>query len=908
MTNSAFGYAVGIELDAKSENFLIPAPEITLLKASVDLAALARSRGISLKPAGKDLLGLCPFHREETPSFSVTPSTGLYHCFGCGRAGNAFQLLMELEKIDFPEAFRRVSEFTGTGRSRATTLPHNGHSQTAHATDLTAPANQSLLREVLLRDTENLKRSREAQEYLRSRGLFSPLLLENGAGFADGALSDTPELESLGIHRQQSGVLIERFAGCIVFPATENGKITQIYGRSITGTAHMLLPAPVRGFFHEEALTYPEIILCECAIDTFSLLVHGHPNVCGVFGANGFSERHADILQERRVKSVYLAFDADAAGNRGALSAAELLRARGIVPYRIQFLENSDANDFIQQNENPNQAFQKLIEEAVIMKEQASPLSGDSGESSTQQKPARSARKKTRREKVQEDVELNIQDGVTQFTRKDRVYRIYNLGRATAGSMQVSVSLSHNGQFFMDKLELCSAKERDRLTDRFAAHTSIDREIIDSDVTQLLYTLIKHKEQEAKEDLGPKEEAYVMTDAEKQEAMEFLTSPDLIARIARDFEGTGIAGESNNLLCAYLAGTSRLLAQPVHVLFHSSSAAGKSTLMNAVLTFMPDEVVIQYSAITGQVLFYMQSKDMKHKILAIAEDEGAARARYILKMLQTEGKASIASTVKDPETGRMIGEEFRIDGPLAVFSTSTALYIDEELLNRNLVLGADESIEQTRRIFHAQRERQSEDSFDLAEERERIRRIHKNAQRLLKPVDVINPFARHLKFPEGRSRLRRDHEKYLALIQTITLLHQFQRETKTKVTRGGKSCPYIEVTREDLETAKRVAWPVFARTLDEMPPHTRTFLERITALRDAESERLKIEKAAVRLTRRHMIQATGLSSAQVHHHLARLMDLEYVFCSSGAGIRRLQTYEILWDGKLDSFFEEEEGV
>jgi DNA primase len=393
-----------------------------------------------------------------------------------------------------------------------------------------------------------------------------------------------------------------------------------------------------------------------------------------------------------------------------------------------------------------------------------------------------------------------------------------------------------------------------------------------------------------------------MTEEERREAMEFLTSPDLIGRIARDFEATGIAGESNNLVCAYLAGTSRLLTQPVHVLFHSSSAAGKSTLMNAVLTFMPDEVVIQYSAITGQVLFYMQSKDMKHKILAIAEDEGAARARYILKMLQTEGKASIASTVKDPETGRMIGEEFRIDGPLAVFSTSTALYIDEELLNRNLVLGADESIEQTRRIFQAQRERQSEDSFDLAEERERIRRIHKNAQRLLKPVDVINPFARHLKFPEGRSRLRRDHEKYLALIQTITLLHQFQRETKTKVTRGGKSCPYIEVTREDLEAAKRVAWPVFARTLDEMPPHTRTFLERITALRDAESERLKIDKAAVRLTRRSMIQATGLSSAQVHHHLSKLIELEYVLYSS-AGAGRLQTYEILWDGTLESFFE-----
>jgi DNA primase len=337
--------------------------------------------------------------------------------------------------------------------------------------------------------------------------------------------------------------------------------------------AHAVCPLHLRGFFHEEALSYPEIILCECAIDTFSLLVHGHPNACGVFRCEWIQRKAcghpARAPGEERVSGIRCRPRRESRSTRPPQSCC----ARGIVPYRIQFPQNSDANDFIQQNENPHQAFQTLIEEARIMKDQASPLSSEPGESKSE-KQARPARKKTRREKVQEDAELRIDQGVAEFVRKDRVYRIYNLGRATAGSMQVSVSLSHNGQFFMDKLELCSAKERDRLTDRFAAHISIDREIIESDVTQLLYTLIKHKEQEAKEDLKPKEEAYVMTEEERREAMEFLTSPDLIGRIARDFEATGIAGESNNLVCAYLAGTSRLLTQPVHVLFHSSSAAG----------------------------------------------------------------------------------------------------------------------------------------------------------------------------------------------------------------------------------------------------------------------------------------------------------------------------------------------
>lgn len=880
---------------------MIPESEITRLKASVDLAALARSRGIALKPAGKDLLGLCPFHLEKSPSFSVTPAKGTWHCFGCGKAGNAFQLLMELDNIDFPEAFKRVSEFADAA---ANGTPHNGssngkngHAQKPETVDLTISANQARLRETLQGYTENLKKSKDAQEYLRSRGLFSPLLLENGAGFADGKLSGTAELEAIGIHRRRpDGALTERFTGCVVFPATENGKSTQVYARSITGTAHKLLPVQLRGFFHEEALRYPEVILCECAIDTFSLLVHGQKSVCGVFGANGFSERHADILKERHVKSVYLAFDADSAGNRGAEAAAALLRTRGIVPYRVVFPENTDANDFIRNHPDPQAGIQELIEEALPMKQVEM----------SESVPAAERKGSANRESVDDAIELSLDHGVAEFVRKDRVYRIYNLARATAGNMQVSVALSHEGQFFMDKLELCSAKERERLIERMCAHTSLEREIIESDVSQLLYTLIKYKEREQREDSKPKEQVYAMSPEERSDAEALLKSPDLIERIAEDFESCGIAGEKTNLICAYLAATSRLLAQPLHVLFHSSSAAGKSTLMHAVLTFMPDEVVIQYSAITGQVLFYMQSKDMKHKILAIAEDEGALRARYILKMLQSEGRATLASTTKDPETGKLVGEEYRIEGPLAVFSTSTSLHIDEELHNRNLVLAADESIEQTRRILAMQRELETEDSLKLLEKRQKIRQIHKNAQRLLRPLTVINPFARGMKFPEHRSRLRRDHAKYLGLIRTITLLHQFQREIKVRETASGPE-EYIEVTKQDLDLARRIAWPVFKRTLDEMPPHTRTFLERITELRDAESKRLAIEPELVRLTRRSMMQSTGLSSSQVHHHLAKLIELECIVPSSG-GVGRLQTYEVLWSGEMESFFDSGEDV
>ena len=115
-----------------------------------------------------------------------------------------------------------------------------------------------------------------------------------------------------------------------------------------------------------------------------------------------------------------------------------------------------------------------------------------------------------------------------------------------------------------------------------------------------------------------------------------------------------MVGEETNKQVAYLAAVSRLLDAPLAVILQSSSAAGKSSLMEAVLALMPEEQRVQYSAMTGQSLFYMGETDLKNKILAIVEEEGAQRAAYALKLLQSEGVLTIASTGKDPATGKLV--------------------------------------------------------------------------------------------------------------------------------------------------------------------------------------------------------------------------------------------------------------
>ena len=149
---------------------------------------------------------------------------------------------------------------------------------------------------------------------------------------------------------------------------------------------------------------------------------------------------------------------------------------------------------------------------------------------------------------------------------------------------------------------------------------------------------------------------------------------------------------------------SRLLEAPLAVLVQSSSAAGKSAIMEAVLAMLPEEQRVQYSAMTGQSLFYMGETDLKHKVLAIVEEEGASRAAYALKLLQSEGVLSIASTGKDATTGRLVTHQYRVEGPVMLFLTTTAIDLDEELLNRCLVLAVDEGRAQTQAIHKKQRE------------------------------------------------------------------------------------------------------------------------------------------------------------------------------------------------------------
>ncbi|MCY1669448.1 hypothetical protein OVA07_00195 [Novosphingobium sp. SL115] len=229
------------------------------------------------------------------------------------------------------------------------------------------------------------------------------------------------------------------------------------------------------------------------------------------------------------------------------------------------------------------------------------------------------------------------------------------------------------------------------------------------------------------------------------------------------------------------------------------------------------------------------------------------------------------------------------------FLTTTAIDIDEELMNRCLVLTVDESREQTRAIHALQRSRQTLEGLLAETDRAAVMALHRHAQELLEPVAVVNPFAQRLTFLDDKTRTRRDHMKYLTLIRAIALLHQHQRQVRT-IEHRGRQLRYIEVTESDITLANGLAHEVLGRTLDELPPQTRNLLSRIHRWVTDECERLALRRADLRFTRRQMRSVTGWGDTQLKVHLSRLAEMEYVLAhrmKAGQG----NEYELLYDGE-----------
>jgi hypothetical protein len=672
-----------------------------------------------------------------------------------------------------------------------------------------------------------------------------------------------------------------------------------------------------------------EIILCEAIIDALSFWCAGYRNVTTAYGVEGFTAEILDAFKAHGIERVLIAFDRDEAGERGAAKVAEQLMAEGIECFRIQLPKGMDVNEYALKVQPAPKSLGLLIRKAVwlgagkpppLQTAMAQPQMQPQPQPSSDPSPAAVAPLVATPAAASElaalpaspmpeaaagpaveilqrehgrEVHIRFGEGAEL-----RAWRIRGLEKNLSPDiLKVNVRIAigmepgtgggaDNAAFHVDTLDLYNAKQRGQFSVQAQQETGLDERLLKADLGRVLLALEMVQDEAITEVLQPDAESS-MSAEDQAAAMALLQSPDLPARILSDFEAAGVVGEATNKLVGYLAAVSRKLDRPLAIVIQSSSAAGKSSLMDAILSFVPEEERVQYSAMTGQSLFYMGQTNLKHKILAIAEEEGAHRASYALKLLQSEGELTIASTGSDPATGNLITQEYKVEGPMSLFMTTTAIDIDEELMNRCLVLSVDEAREQTQAIHRLQRERRTLAGLTQKHQKQAILAVHRNAQRLLRPLAVVNPYADQLTFLDDRTRARRDHEKYLTLIDVIALLHQHQRPIKTALV-AGQSLEYIEATVSDIALANRIAHEVLGVSLDELPPQTRRVLGHLYRMVQAKMHAQGLLQRDVRFSRAEVRAVTGLSDTQARIHLDRLAALEYLLTHRG---QRGQSYE-----------------
>jgi len=363
---------------------------------------------------------------------------------------------------------------------------------------------------------------------------------------------------------------------------------------------------------------------------------------------------------------------------------------------------------------------------------------------------------------------------------------------------------------------------------------------------------------------------------ERDEALALLRRPDMLRQLLLDLESSGMVGEEGNKLLCFLALTSRRLESPLGLLIQSTSAAGKSSLLDGILRTMPEEEVVRYSAMSGQALFYMGGVSLKHKILCVAEEEGARRASYSLKLLQSDGELSMASTGKDPDSGQLVTKEYKTEGPVALAMTTTSIDVDPELQNRCLVLSVDESREQTQAIHQVQRSGRTRDGQARRQDAAHRLAVWRNAQRMLEPISVVNPYAESLTFASHSTRTRRDMAKYLTLVEAVALAHQHQKPRRFD-SRGS----YIEVDLDDIELANLLAAQALGRNLAELPLQTSELLRQLGVLVLAESQTQGVGVDLVGFSRRWVRERTHWGDTQLKVHLRRLEELEYLTMRKG---------------------------
>jgi DNA primase len=680
----------------------------------------------------------------------------------------------------------------------------------------------------------------DAQEYLAKRGLTDVDLLKVfKVGYADGSLlklvgksTDVhAQLVALGVITKEGRELL---GGCVVFPIPDaiSGEWTTLYGRGLRTPRHCYLSGPLRGVLNfQAAKSASEVILAESVIDALSFVQAGITTAIPLYGTNGFTADHFDVLKREGVTRVILALDGDMAGRKATAQLKEKLAAAGLAVRVMPYPPNiKDPNELlVSANGNAPQLFAQCLA-------QAEPRPAPEPPRPPAPQPSKA-----------EDELVLERSGITYQAR---------VVATTPGRLRVTIKASRGTSFHVDTIDLYSSRSRSEFARRASKIVTAAVDAIESDLLALLVDAEKVADDDAEKPVEAS--APAITEAERAEALAFLKRHDLLDQVAKDIDALGYVGEDTNKRLLYLVAVSRKLLDPLSAIVLSQSGAGKSGITEVIEKLTPPEDVVLLTRLTPQSLYYVEPGFLDKKLVIVEERYGSMEADYSIRVLQSRKKLIAAAPIKDPQTGNMKTRIFTVEARAAFIEATTASSVNHENATRCFELTMDESEAQTARIHERQRLMRTEHGLRLRQEADALAHRHWNAQRLLEPLPVVIPYADQLTFPTAWMRTRRDHARFLNLIEVSAFLHQYQRERRNGA---------IVAAVADYAAAYALAGELLQETLADLKAPLQRAYARIRTL---------AEQGNGTVSRRDIREHLAEPDSTVRRWLADLVELEYL--------------------------------
>ena len=732
-------------------------------------------------------------------SLSINDESYLYKCWSCGVKGKA------MSATDQPDTTSKPREVTDWSTQFKAQEKKKSKQPSAVTTDKYI---RMLVKESKITPTVN--------KYLQSHGIPLEYAQKYGIGYC-ATTPDYPDkeiAEILGLINERGN---NRMYKRIIFPIRKNKRFVYVQGRSQDkeSKAKFLNMHSTAPMFNSEAIAaHDKVYVCEGIPDCLAMIAAGHENSVAVLGAQSFTSEIAESFEN---KDVTLLFDGDKAGSAGSKRATKKLIdvANSVVTMDIP--DGMDVAECIANGKD------------VVEDDDKRSTHSDGEEPDGTRRDSRGERERILTY-VRSESNLLVfgYGGIGKGGDFDIVIEVSNVVERKT-SLKASVQFTFAGdKEYGGSVDLASIRSRATFSKELAEQFKVNELEIKVILNDLNIGVRSQVTARKEEKVRNKE--YVMSEDEKQEAIEFLKSDRLLFKIKEALTRQNIIGEDVNKILLYLIFTSRIMKKPVSSIIKGLSSSGKTYLMSKTVTLMPPEGIHVMQDATAKAFHYLDEDGLRHKMIVIGEMHGSEDSSYTIREAQDgigNGDLIILTVEKDPDTNSMVTKEKRVKGPCGFVTSTTNPELHSENETRNFSLFVQVSAEKVRITGQVLVDKYLGNSTEMSEDE---LKVYHNAQRCLSQgVSVRIPYISHVldRFPTDPIRVMRDRERFFTIIETIALLHQFQRE----IFEDAKGNPYIESTIEDYYIALTLLNEILIETLYELPPKSKEIYDTVVEMK-----------------------------------------------------------------------------